>query len=757
MAKTAKKTRREEVRRNIPRTRPHLRQVVWRRQVMIGGALSLALVACASLLTLHAHSEPDFRPGALVDHSIVTRVPLEWVDKDRTLNRRETVRDQTPSVYIANQDFFERLRQRLIALPETSKYDDISEVAGQLVEQFDLTNQTLDQLEAFQKEGQPTAQWAKLVEGFVSDLYWTPILRSERYDLERAGLAVEVALRVPGQPSRNTGKASLLNLAEKQALHRRIASIGARFPDAIRRSVIAYLVQADQPTFLLDVAATDAAKQAAAAEVRVVRVFAKGEPIIAAGSELTDVDYALLQEEQDRYLASLAPVDRWVYRLSPVGLILLLVVGLIGCVLAMQPRIAQNPLRGLALTSLLAGTLGLAWLIRSPWPYTEAAAAVSSAMLVSVIVAIAYDQRFAMAVGAVHSLMIAVMLELPVGLLLAVLAGCIVAVAQLRQVRQRFTLIRMGVVSGLVVAACVAGAELARGEVVSGAYRAVATQAGWALAAAVVVGFFVLGVLPFIERAFKVTTAMTLLELGDMNHPLLRRLAQQAPGTFNHSLTIATMAESAAEAIGANGLLARVSAYFHDCGKLNKPEYFIENQGGGPNKHAKLSPAMSLLIIVGHVKDGMEMAREYGLPPVIHHFIESHHGTTLVEYFYHAARKRQSEDDQPSEVEFRYPGPKPRTREAAILLLCDSVEAAIRTMPDPNPRRIEQFVHQMAMKRLMDGQFAEAQITLAELSTIEEAITKSLCGVYHGRIAYPSDRDREQGEPDRSPRPVAAG
>jgi hypothetical protein len=275
------------------------------------------------------------------------------------------------------------------------------------------------------------------------------------------------------------------------------------------------------------------------------------------------------------------------------------------------------------------------------------------------------------------------------------------------------------------------------------------------------VGFFVLGVLPFIERSFKVTTSMTLLELCDVNQPLLRRLAQVAPGTYNHSLTLASMAEAAAEAIGANGLACRVGAYYHDIGKINKPRYFIENQGGGPNKHDKLSPAMSLLIIVGHVKDGVEMAREFGLPRVIQHFIESHHGTTLVEYFYHAARQRQGDDDQPSEMEFRYPGPKPQTREAAILLLCDSVEAAMRSMAEPTAGRIEQFVHQMAMKRLMDGQFDRCNLTLEELHRIEQAITKTLCGIYHGRIAYPSasksESEKSDADLDKDRRSLAAG
>src|SRR5438045_2144241 len=171
------------------------------------------------------------------------------------------------------------------------------------------------------------------------------------------------------------------------------------------------------------------------------------------------------------------------------------------------------------------------------------------------------------------------------------------------------------------------------------------------------------------------------------------------------------MAEAAGNAIGANGLLCRVGAYYHDVGKLGKPQYFIENQmAGRPNRHDKLSPAMSLLIIVGHVKDGIELARAYGLPWVVHEFIAQHHGTTLVEYFYHAARKRAEGGDDArlvSDTEFRYPGPKPQTREAAIVMICDSCESVVRSIDEPTPGRIEAAVHNMIMKRLMDGQFSE--------------------------------------------------
>ena len=218
------------------------------------------------------------------------------------------------------------------------------------------------------------------------------------------------------------------------------------------------------------------------------------------------------------------------------------------------------------------------------------------------------------------------------------------------------------------------------------------------------------------------------------------------------------MAEAAAEAIGCNPLLCRVGAMYHDVGKTNKPLYFIENQAGGPNKHDKLNPAMSLLIIVGHVKDGVEMGRAYKLPRSVIHFIESHHGTTLVEYFYHAARRKSEDEDapMPAEFDFRYPGPKPQTKEAAIVMVCDSVEGACRTLDEPTHGRIEALVHKILHKRLMDGQFDECQITLQELHKVEQAVVRTLTAIYHGRIAYPKDEVEGDGDATQ-PRAATGG
>jgi putative nucleotidyltransferase with HDIG domain len=233
---------------------------------------------------------------------------------------------------------------------------------------------------------------------------------------------------------------------------------------------------------------------------------------------------------------------------------------------------------------------------------------------------------------------------------------------------------------------------------------------------------------------------MSLLELSDPSHPLLQELVRRAPGTYNHSINVASIAESAAEAIGANGLLVRVGAYFHDIGKMLKPQYFVENQGSDGNRHESLLPAMSTLVIIAHVKDGADLARQHRLPQSIIDFIEQHHGTTLVEYFYRRAAKLHENDPDGGEIDeshFRYPGPKPQTKETAVLMMSDVVESASRALSDPTPARIESLVHDLAMKRLLDGQFDECGLTLQELHTIEESLVKSLTAVYHGRVRYP--------------------
>jgi len=249
----------------------------------------------------------------------------------------------------------------------------------------------------------------------------------------------------------------------------------------------------------------------------------------------------------------------------------------------------------------------------------------------------------------------------------------------------------------------------------------------------------VVGILPVFEYLFKTVANISLLELTDFNHPLLQRMVQEAPGTYHHSLIVGNLSEAACAAVGANALLARIGAYYHDIGKLNKPEYFSENQGINQSKHDALSPTMSKLIITKHVTEGVELAKKYNLNPRIINFILEHHGTSLVYYFYRRALESLEEDQEIKEEGFRYPGPKPQTKETAIVLLADSVEAATRALREPTPSSIEEIVQKIINNKFIDGQLDECDLTLKDLEKISAVFIRILSGIYHGRITYPED------------------
>ena len=259
----------------------------------------------------------------------------------------------------------------------------------------------------------------------------------------------------------------------------------------------------------------------------------------------------------------------------------------------------------------------------------------------------------------------------------------------------------------------------------------------------IISAFLVAGLLSVFEFLFKVVTNISLLELADFNHPLLKRLVLEAPGTYHHSLMVGNISEMAAEAIGANALLARVGSYYHDIGKLEKPEYFSENQDNSSSKHDELSASMSKLVIMDHVKTGVELARQKGLNPAIIDFITQHHGTSLVYYFYRRALESTEDSEGVAEEGFRYPGPKPQTKETAIVLLADSVEAACRSLEEPTAERISDMVHRVINNKFIDGQLDACDLTLRDLEKIAKTFIHMLGSFYHTRIDYP---DQNKGE-----------
>ncbi len=405
-----------------------------------------------------------------------------------------------------------------------------------------------------------------------------------------------------------------------------------------------------------------------------------------------------------------------------------------------QKRILRNYTRAFTLIGILALLLATTKIGLYLWPeqlWWVTATTITAAMVLS----IAYDQRFALGMSAMYAILACFSAgeydNLKLFLLLS--TGVFTCCFSLKEIRTRVKLLQVSAMAALFIFIMSCCMEfLSDGKTFS---EIAMISIGHSLVT-IFVGMIIQALLPLIEKTFKVATSMTLLDYSDANQPLLKRLAMEAPGTYSHSLLVGQIAEAAAEAIGRNGLLCRVGAYYHDIGKINKPSYFVENEMGSKSRHKELSPTMSQLVIVGHVKDGVEMAKEYGLPAVLRQFIETHHGTTLIEYFYNEAKKKKNDKQTPpSESEFRYAGPMPKTKEAAIVMLVDASEGAVRSLKDITATKIETVVHNMAMKRLQDGQFDECDLTLRELSEIESSIAKSLAAHYHGRIAYPTKPD----------------
>ncbi len=267
----------------------------------------------------------------------------------------------------------------------------------------------------------------------------------------------------------------------------------------------------------------------------------------------------------------------------------------------------------------------------------------------------------------------------------------------------------------------------------------------------IISSIIVLGILPVFEYLFNTATNISLLELADFHHPLLQRMVQEAPGTYHHSLIVGNLSETACRAIGANALLARIGAYYHDIGKLQKPEYFSENQFREQNKHINLSPSMSKLVIMNHVKEGVELAKRYGLNPSLVDFIQQHHGNSLVYYFYRRALENIEEDQDVKEEGFRYPGPKPSTKETAVVLLAGSVEAAGRALKEPTPAKIEELVHKVINNKFIDGQLDECELTLKDLEIISAVFIRLLCSIYHNRTSYP-EGERIENNHKKSPK-----
>lgn len=521
--------------------------------------------------------------------------------------------------------------------------------------------------------------------------------------------------------------------------------LGESYPFDLRARVdfdvvnhVEFINQEDQKPVGRESRQTPLREQAQYTERPVVEKYPRGMILVPMGQPVQERQLDLLEREHQVFQERLTTRDYWCRGIALFLIFSLLAVLVVIYVVRFQTGLAQSSptIAGVCLLVVVTLVLG-ALLDNPPWN-----AVFLPLTVTAMVLTLAYNPQFALLLSISLALAMTVVLGTRVPHLLQQMAGLAAAVLLLRNVRTRTQLVEVAALAGGAYLMM----TLATGLLTGQTWQLILADCIRHFLCGTLAGFLLTGMLPLVERCFGIVTDISLLELADGSHPLLQELVRRAPGTYTHSITVATLAEAAADAIRANPLLVRVGSYFHDVGKMLKPQYFIENQTG-ENRHDVLEPALSTLVIIGHVKDGMALAKQYRLPRPIVDFICQHHGSTLVEYFYREAMRLQENSGlSPAELEatFRYPGPKPQNRENGILMLADAVESTSRSLASPTPGSLQKLVHDILMKRLLDGQFEESGLTLTELHLIEESLSKSLIALFHARIKYPEEMPYEK-------------
>lgn len=706
------------------RLRATLKELDW-------GRVSLAIITIVSLSALLSlHLLPDrihLRVGDISSIDVRARFTIQYIDKERTSALRDAAAARVDPVYDVMpyastdadetvQDIVDYLRRERSSTGPSSTH-----LANQLRRHVGVVvavPSTLDPLLKDSAGSYHVDQLERVLRNSVHDALQVEIRNDDAADLQRA-----------------------IAIGDSDLQSSLVARDYLPAATALLNAVV-------RPNRIFDAEKTQAAQEAARRTVTSVysQIFA-GDPVIRRGELVTP-------DTIDK-LHALGLQNPSLERGMVISVILLvsMMVGVVSLYLARHHRTVFRSTKMLVLLSLIANlsVLGLkladtilgVQFTEPQFGYAGMLAVASAGMLIAALV----NTRVALVITTLLAAQSGLILGYDVRFPVMTMLSTLVALFVVSDIRCRSDLLRATFILGLTNLLLTAAVGRIEGDTWSDIGRA----GVWAAVSGVVaVGVFSLGAALF-ERMFGITTHLGLLELCDPNRRLLQEFCQIAPGTYTHSVMVGNLAVAAAEAIGADALLCRVGAYYHDLGKMRRAEFFVENQGGGDNAHDKLNPSLSALVVTAHVKDGLEIAEREKLPPVVKAFITEHHGTSLIRYFYHQHTCSDCEDDQGPGLEqhFRYGGPKPQSRETAILMLADGVEAASRTLERPTLGRIEDLVDKIINAQLQDGQLDECDLTLKDLRGIRNAFVHLLGGMLHNRIEYPEVL-RQNGSKDKN-------
>ncbi|HCO73519.1 MAG TPA: phosphohydrolase [Clostridium sp.] len=479
-------------------------------------------------------------------------------------------------------------------------------------------------------------------------------------------------------------------------------------------------------TYFVDHEKTEEARQNITKNVTPV-IYKKDQTIIAEGQPITESQIELLND--------LGLLDNDKSTGIYMNLVLLLVVA---GVLGLQWRYIKEKRRDIYednskvilinLLTVLTVVLARISIVISPYVIPFAC--------ISILLSVLIDSKTSVTIGILNVIFISFIVKFSVDLTLIAMVNAVIVPMVLKRVQQRNDILY----SSLLIGAINVVFTGAMGYFLSTNVTSIINKAMLTGVSAIVSGILAIGILPVLENIFDVLTNIKLLELANPNHPLMRRLLLEAPGTYHHCVLVANLAEMAAESVGANPILARVASYYHDVGKLERPYYFKENQIGIANPHDDMSPAMSSAIILSHVEDGVKLAEKYNLPEGITDVVREHHGDSLAKYFYITMRNKSENPDEVNEADYRYGGPPPRSKESTIIMLADGVEASVRSINKPNKKKIEEMVNNIIKSRIDENQFVNSDLTFKDLEKIRESFLKVLSGIYHERIEYPKDK-----------------
>ena len=707
---------------------------------LLGSLIVLNMPKVGSRLRVDDIAKRDYR----------ARTAFQAPDEEATRREREEAAGRAMRVFREDTDALVRLPREVDAfLNNVSQVRQTDSLASMARVKWGLSRAKLDAL-----RDTLDTKWITpgidALDNAVQEAVRNGIVAASLHQAEFASERYEIEVR-PFDNSRKPERRSIVRtIAHPSGLRRFYReSLLLWFrdkPDGFQETMLDMLVHATSPTLKLDDAATEESIMAARKEVRTrYRTIAKGSIIVGVGDRVTRraIEEIKLEKKAFAAMGTIArdqegEGERLRRRaLNAVGLTAVFFLGLTllavyGFVFAADAMLSNTRVFGVyTVIFITVAALRLLEIFGASYCWAPV-------ILASMVLVVATGPIMAFGVTGFLAVIAGSATEGGLGLSVPLLVGGIVGILGLIHVRRRTDPFEAGVLAGVACAVSVWAFHL------NLLPSDVATPLAWpwfdslaAMGGGLGAGVLLSVGLPYVERFFDVATDLRLLEWTDQNQPLLRKLALEAPGTYHHSTVVSNMAEAAAKEIGANALLARAGAYLHDVGKLNRPEYFIENGMGRPSRHDGLKPMMSTLILTAHTQDGAELAKAYGVPAPLRWIIQEHHGTTTAQFFYRKACENNGGDDSPQEAMFRYRGPKPRRPESAIVMLADAVESASRTLDNASPSRIEQLVRSIVEARIDDGQLDESRLNITDIRRVEASLVRSLTAVSHPRIRYP--------------------